>query len=106
MSAVLVTRALPPGPVERLAASGLVDDLRLHREDRPMTRRAPGTRAELLAGAAGCRALLTQLVDRVDDELLAAAGPGLALVANDAVGLDNVTPVKGGARGAPGWRAG
>lgn len=100
MSAVLVTRALPPGPVERLAASGLVDDLRLHREDRPMTR------AELLAGAAGCRALLTQLVDRVDDELLAAAGPGLALVANDAVGLDNVTPVKGGARGAPGWRAG
>ncbi|MCO5166448.1 MAG: D-glycerate dehydrogenase [Planctomycetes bacterium] len=93
MSAVLVTRALPPGPVERLAASGLVTDLRLHRDDRPMSR------AELLAAAAGCRALLTQLVDRVDEELLAAAGPGLALVANYAVGLDNVDVAACTARG-------
>lgn len=84
MSVVLVTRALPPGPVERLRASGLASEVRLHREDRPMTR------AELLAAARGCRALLTQLVDRVDDDLLEAAGPGLELVANYAVGLDNV----------------
>lgn len=84
MSVVLVTRALPPGPVERLRGSGLVGELRLHREDRPMTR------AELLEGVRGCRAVLTQLVDRVDDELLDAAGPGLELIANYAVGLDNV----------------
>lgn len=93
MSVVLVTRALPPGPVERLQASGLVSELRLHREDRPMTR------AELLAAARGCRAVLTQLVDRVDDALLDAAGPQLELVANYAVGLDNVDLAACAARG-------
>lgn len=93
MSLVLVTRALPPGPVERLEASGLAEQVRLHREDRPMTR------AELLAAARGCRALLTQLVDRVDDELLDAAGPQLELVANYAVGLDNVDLAACTARG-------
>lgn len=84
MSVVLVTRELPPGVVERLRASPRVTELRLHAEDRPMSR------AELLERARGCRAILTQLVDRVDAELLAAAGSSLELVANYAVGLDNV----------------
>ena len=84
MSVVLVTRALPAGPVERLRASGLVRELREHRPDRPMAR------DELLAAARGCRAILAQLVDRVDAELLEAAGSSLELVANYAVGLDNV----------------
>lgn len=84
MSIVLVTRTLPPGVVERLRASPRVTELRLHADDRPMAR------AELLERARGCRAILTQLVDRVDAELLEAAGPSLELVANYAVGLDNV----------------
>jgi glyoxylate reductase len=93
MSRVLVTRALPPGPVERLAASGLVSDLRTNPDDRPLPR------AALLEQVRGCRALLAQLVDRVDAELLDAAGPSLELVANYAVGLDNVDVAAATARG-------
>jgi glyoxylate reductase len=50
----------------------------------------PPAREELLARAAGCDGLMTMLTDRIDDELLDAAGPQLRVVANYAVGLDNV----------------
>lgn len=47
-------------------------------------------RAALLADVAGCDAVVTLLTQRVDDELLDAAGPALRIVANVAVGHDNV----------------
>lgn len=47
-------------------------------------------RADLLALVGGAEALLTLLHDRVDEELLEAAGPQLRCVANVAVGYDNV----------------
>ncbi len=47
-------------------------------------------RAELLALVASADAVLAMLGDRVDAELLDAAGPGLRCVANVAVGYDNV----------------
>ncbi|HEX5592073.1 MAG TPA: D-glycerate dehydrogenase [Solirubrobacterales bacterium] len=47
-------------------------------------------RADLLALVAGAEAILTLLHDRVDEELLEAAGPQLRCVANVAVGFDNV----------------
>jgi glyoxylate reductase len=47
-------------------------------------------RADLLELVAGADALLTLLHDRVDKELLEAAGPQLRCVANVAVGYDNV----------------
>jgi lactate dehydrogenase-like 2-hydroxyacid dehydrogenase len=47
-------------------------------------------RAELLALVGGAEAVLTLLHDRVDEELLEAAGPQLRCVANVAVGYDNV----------------
>ena len=50
----------------------------------------PPPRAELLARAMGCDGLVTMLTDRVDAELLDAVGPQLRVVANYAVGLDNV----------------
>lgn len=50
----------------------------------------PPPRAELLARVAGCDGLVTMLTDRVDAELLDAAGPQLRVIANHAVGLDNV----------------
>lgn len=50
----------------------------------------PPSREELLARAAGRDGLVTMLTDRVDPELLDAAGPRLRIVANYAVGLDNV----------------
>ena len=50
----------------------------------------PPSREELLAGVAGCDGVMLMLTDRVDDELLDAAGPQLRVVANYAVGVNNV----------------
>ncbi len=50
----------------------------------------PPPRAELLRRVAGCDGVLTLLTDRVDDEFLDAAGLGLRVVANYAVGFDNI----------------
>jgi glyoxylate reductase len=51
---------------------------------------SPPSRAELLARAAGKDGLMLMLTDRVDDELLDAAGPQLRIVADYAVGIDNI----------------
>ena len=50
----------------------------------------PPPRDELLRRVAGCDGILTLLTDRVDDELLDAAGPRLRVVSNYAVGFDNI----------------
>jgi glyoxylate reductase len=50
----------------------------------------PPARDELLARVAGKDGLMLMLTDRVDDELLDAAGPQLRIVADYAVGVDNV----------------
>lgn len=50
----------------------------------------PPSREELLARVRGRDGLITMLTDRVDEELLDAAGPRLRVVANFAVGFDNV----------------
>ncbi|WP_406112537.1 2-hydroxyacid dehydrogenase [Kitasatospora purpeofusca] len=78
---VLVTRRLAPGVVERLSAQLPAT---LHDSELPMSRE------ELLAAVRGRRALITTLDERVDAELLDAAGPGLEIVANHAVGYHNV----------------
>jgi glyoxylate reductase len=50
----------------------------------------PPQRDELLARVAGRDGLMLMLTDRVDDELLDSAGPQLRIVADYAVGIDNV----------------
>ena len=50
----------------------------------------PPPRDTLLGRVAGCDGVLTLLTDRVDDEFLDAAGPQLRVVANYAVGYDNI----------------
>ncbi len=50
----------------------------------------PPPRDELIQRSAGADGLMTMLTDRIDDELLDAAGPQLRVVANYAVGFDNV----------------
>ncbi|HXF98794.1 MAG TPA: D-glycerate dehydrogenase [Gaiellaceae bacterium] len=50
----------------------------------------PPAREELLAGVRGADGIVAMLTERVDDELLDAAGPQLRIVANFAVGYDNV----------------
>jgi lactate dehydrogenase-like 2-hydroxyacid dehydrogenase len=63
---------------------GELFDLDLHDSDTPLPR------DELLARARGAGGILSTLADRIDAELLDAAGPELRVVANFAVGLDNV----------------
>lgn len=47
-------------------------------------------RADLLRDVTGCDAVITLLTDRVDEEFLSAAGSRLRVVANNAVGTDNL----------------
>lgn len=59
----------------------------------------PLPREQLLEHVVGATAIVCFLFDRVDAELLDAAGPGLRVVANVAVGYDNVDLEAAGARG-------
>ncbi|MET0228924.1 MAG: D-glycerate dehydrogenase, partial [Actinomycetes bacterium] len=81
MPAVLVTRGVP-GPVRE----HLAERCRLEVWE------GEGVlpRAELLERVEGKAGLLAMLTDRVDGELLDRAGPELAVVANYAVGFDNL----------------
>ena len=81
MARVLVTARLPGHSTQRLAVD---HDLTYRDVDAPMPRE------ELLGSVAGADAVVAVLVDRVDAELLDAAGSQLRVVANVAVGYDNV----------------
>lgn len=50
----------------------------------------PPDRATLLSRAAGAEAVVCTLTERIDAEFLDAAGPALRIVANTAVGYDNI----------------
>jgi glyoxylate reductase len=79
---VVVTRTIPDPGLPLLREAGL--SLRL------LDQQGAPTREVLLAAVPGCRALLSLLTDRVDADLMDAAGPSLKVVANYAVGVDNV----------------
>jgi len=79
---VLVTRRIPPPAAEMLSGAGLTMDL-IDSDD-------PASRSELLRRLAGADALIATLTDRIDAEALDAAGGSLKVVANFAVGYDNV----------------
>ncbi|GHG35516.1 MULTISPECIES: 2-hydroxyacid dehydrogenase [Streptomyces] len=87
---VLVTRRLAPDTLDRLTARHTVE---LHDSDAVMPR------DRLLEAVRGTAAVLTTLDDRVDEEFLEAAGPGLRVVANHAVGLHNIDREACAARG-------
>lgn len=78
---VFVTRPLPAPGTSVLEAAGF--EVRGSTEDRPLVV------DELRAGVAGADALLCMLSDRIDVALLDAA-PNLRVVANFAVGYDNI----------------
>ena len=78
---VLVARRLPAPVMRRLADRC---EVRVHDGEGAIPR------DRLLREVAGVRGAITLLTERVDDELLAAAGAELAIVANYAVGFDNV----------------
>jgi len=78
---VFVTRIIPDAGLDRVRQACDVD---LWEDE------LPPPRDELLRRVAGKEGLLTLLTDRVDDELLDAAGPQLKVVSNFAVGFDNI----------------
>ena len=78
---IAVTNRLPEAALEALRGAG---QLRIDERTEAIPR------ADLLELAGGADAILTLLHDRVDEELLEAAGPQLRCVANVAVGYDNV----------------
>src|SRR5712692_313170 len=78
---VLVTRRLPQEALDRVEARC---DMTLYDGEGAMAR------DQLLTEVAGKAGAITLLTDRVDDEFLDAAGPQLKVVANFAVGFDNI----------------
>jgi glyoxylate reductase len=61
----------------------------------------PPSRVEILAHVAGVEGLLCLLTDRIDAEVMDTAGPGLKIISNHAVGVDNVDVVAASVRGIP-----
>jgi glyoxylate reductase len=81
MARVVVTGKVPAVAVERLRAAHDVD---------AWDSESPIARAELLSRVKGADAVVSLLTERVDAELLDAAGPQLRVVSNVAVGYNNI----------------
>ncbi|MGO9753682.1 MAG: 2-hydroxyacid dehydrogenase [Solirubrobacteraceae bacterium] len=90
MPRITVTRRIPEPGLELLRELG---EVWVSPHDRALEE------AELHAAVAGADAVLTLLHDRVDDRFLQAAGPQLKLVANVAVGYDNIDTAAATRRG-------
>lgn len=75
----------PLGDVVEHFRQQLPGELRTHH-----TADAPPTREELLESVQGAEAIVTLVTDRIDAEVLDAAGDQLKVVANVAVGYDNI----------------
>jgi len=78
---VFVARKIPDDGIDPVVAAC---EARVWEDD------LPPPRAALLDAIRGCDGVLTLLTDKVDDEFLDAAGPQLKVVANVAVGFDNI----------------
>lgn len=79
---VFVTRKIPQTGLDLLEAAGF--EVKISPLDRPLSR------DELKEEAAGSDAVLSQLVDKVDGEVMDAVGSQLKIIANYAVGYDNL----------------
>lgn len=79
---VFVTRSIPTPGLTLLKEAGYRVDV--YKEDRAIPQN------ELLQGVKNADAILSLLTDRIDEAVLAAAGPSLRIIANYAVGFDNI----------------
>ena len=82
MARVLVTRRLPAGGTDPLVDAG--HELVEREDDEPYTHE------QLLDAVRDVDAVVCLLTDRIDDDVLAAGGERLRVVANVAVGYDNI----------------
>ena len=79
---VFVTRQIPEAGIKLLQEKGY--EVSIYQGDEMIPR------AELLESVKGCDAILPLLTDKMDAEVFEAAGPQLKVVANYAVGFDNI----------------
>jgi glyoxylate reductase len=79
---ILITRPIPDEGIKLLQKAGYALDI--YEKDEVMPRK------ELLKRVKGVDALLSLLNDKIDEEVFAAAGKNLKIVANYAVGFDNI----------------
>src|SRR5438105_6138082 len=92
MGRVLVTRRLPDGGLDPLAGHEIVG---------PKADDAPYTHDELCTHARSCDAIVCLLTDRIDAAVIDAGASSLRVIANVAVGYDNVDVQAAHARGIP-----
>lgn len=81
MAKIFVTRKIPRAGLDVLKSAG--------HQVKAYPKSSAISRKELLKGVKGAHAILSLLTDRIDDDVLLAAGPQLKIVANYAVGYDN-----------------
>ena len=82
MAKIFITRKIPGEHLEELKKAG--HEVSVSEFNRPLTG------AELVEDVKGADGLLALLTDRVDGDLIDAAGPQLKIISNYAVGFDNV----------------
>ena len=87
---VVVTRRLLPGNHTRM---GELFDVVLNEDDRPLSR------DELVAAMQDCDVLVPTVTDRIDAEIIAAAGERLGLIANFGAGYEHIDMTAARARG-------
>lgn len=87
---VYITRMIPQQVIDELGEHCNVE---VNPENRALTK------TELIEKVRGRDAVMTQAVDKVDDEVLAAAGPQCKIFANYAVGYNNFDLVSAAKRG-------
>lgn len=89
---VFVTRIIPAKGLDLVQAQCEVD---------LWTEALPPTRTELIDRLRGKEGLLCLLTDRIDGEVMDAAGPQLKVISNHAVGFDNIDIAAATIRGLP-----
>lgn len=84
MSSVVITRKIPQAGIERLQKELGVSRVWVPKEDSPMPRDV------LLQRVRGAEAILCTITERINVEVMESAGPTLRIIANMAVGYDNI----------------
>src|SRR3989344_4734421 len=81
---IFITRPIPEKGIQMLAAKGYEVKVNEAANDRP------ATKAEVIDGVRGADALLSVLTEKIPSEIIEAGLPALKVIANYAVGFDNV----------------
>ncbi len=92
---VYVTRELPGAALPILRSESAISEVLVYGGEGPVPR------GELLEAVRGVDAVLAILTERIDAEFFEAAGPQLKIVANMAVGYDNIDVPEATARRVP-----